>query len=163
MDKRKRKVAVDGKAGRKVELIRNRLMRFLITILLLLVSSFTFAQSSLKDAVAKFDAAVTSKDTIALKQLLHDDLSYGHSNAWIETKSDLMKNLYNGKLSYSKVETKDLNITESGDHANVRSTTEIEYLLDGKEGKLKLHVLQVWIKTNKGWQLIARQSAKLEK
>lgn len=108
------------------------------------------------------DVALVTKDTVVLKQVLHEDLSYGHSNAWIETKKDLMKNLYNGKLSYSKVETKELKIAEGSTHANVRSTTEIEYLLYGKEGKLKLHVLQVWIKTNKGWQLLARQSAKLE-
>lgn len=139
-------------------------MKFFITILLLfLISSFTFAQSSLKDAVSKLNAALIAKDTIVLKELLHDDLSYGHSNAWIETKNDLLKHLYNGKLSYSKVETKETNIAETSNHANVRSTTEIEYVLDGKEGKLKLHVLQVWVKTNKGWQLLARQSVKLEK
>ena len=129
----------------------------------MLISSFTFAQSSLKEAVTKLNVALVLKDTAVLKQLLHDDLSYGHSNAWIETKTDLMKNLYNGKLSYGKVETKELTISESGNHANVRSTTEIEYLLDGKEGKLKLHVLQVWIRTNNRWQLLARQSTKLER
>jgi len=138
-------------------------MKFRLTILLLLISSFTFAQSSLKEAVTKLNVALVLKDTAVLKQLLHDDLSYGHSNAWIETKTDLMKNLYNGKLSYGKVETKELTISESGNHANVRSTTEIEYLLDGKEGKLKLHVLQVWIRTNNRWQLLARQSTKLER
>jgi len=96
-----------------------------------------------------------------LKQILHNDLSYGHSNAWVEIKKEMLANLYNGKISYKKIETKDLKWTAAKDHANVRSTDEIEYTLDGKEGKLKLHVLQVWVKTNKGWQLLARQSTKL--
>jgi hypothetical protein len=52
--------------------------------------------------------------------------------------------------------------TTNKDFANVRSTTEIEYLLDGKEGKLKLHVLQVWVKTNKGWQLLAKAKHEVE-
>jgi hypothetical protein len=137
-------------------------LKKLLIILLLFVSSVSFAQTSfLKEAVAKLDKALVAKDTVLLKQILHKDISYGHSNAWVEGKEDLMANLYNGKLTYQKIETKDLKWTTNKDFANVRSTTEIEYLLDGKEGKLKLHVLQVWVKTNKGWQLLARQSTKL--
>jgi len=134
----------------------------LLIILLLFVSNVSLAQPSfLKDAVAKFDNALITKDTVVLKQILHKDLSYGHSNAWVETKKDMVENLYNGKISYKKIETSDLKWTASNDWANVRSTAEIEYMLDGKEGKLKLHVLQVWVKTKKGWQLLARQSTKI--
>lgn len=137
-------------------------MRKLLIISLLFVSSVSVAQTSfLKEAVAKLDKALVAKDTVVLKQILHKDLSYGHSNAWVEGKKDLMANLYNGKLTYQKIATKDLKWTTNKDCAIVRSTTEIEYLLDGKEGKLKMHVLQVWVKTNKGWQLLARQSTKL--
>ena len=129
-----------------------------------LVFGNAVAQTSfLKDAVSKFDRALVLKDTVVLKQLLHKNLSYGHSNAWLETKTELLKNLYNGKLGYFKIESKDLQWTATKDWANVRSTAEIKYLLDGKEGELKLHVLQVWIKTNKGWQMISRQSTKMDK
>lgn len=127
----------------------------------LLFGNATAQTSFLKDAVAKFDKALVTKDTIVLKQILHKDLSYGHSNAWVETKSELIKNLYNGKLSYHKIESKDIKWAATKDWANVRSTAEIKYLLDGKEGELKLHVLQVWLKTNKGWQLVSRQSTKI--
>ena len=137
-------------------------MKKLLIILLLFVSNVSLAQPSfLKDAVAKFDNALITKDTVVLKQILHKDLSYGHSNAWVETKKEMVENLYNGKISYKKIETSDLKWTASNDWANVRSTAEIEYMLDGKEGKLKLHVLQVWVKTKKGWQLLARQSTKI--
>ncbi|MFN2457777.1 MAG: nuclear transport factor 2 family protein [Chitinophagaceae bacterium] len=138
-------------------------MKTFFTILFFLVCSITHAQTSfLKDAVSKLDKALVSKDTIILKQLLHKDVSYGHSNAWIETKIDIIKNLYNGKISYSTIGNRDFTWTMSKDWAKVRSTADIEYTLDGKDGKLKLHVLQVWLKTNKGWQLLARQSTKIE-
>lgn len=133
-----------------------------LTILFLLISSFTFAQTSfLKDAVAKLDKALMVKDTVVLKQLLHKDLTYGHSNGWVETKTDVIKDLFSGKLAYSKIESKDVKWTVTNDVSTMRSTTEISYLLDGKPGELKLHVLQVWLKTNKGWQLLSRQSTKL--
>ena len=137
-------------------------MRTLLIAGLLFVSSFTSAQSSfLKDAVAKLDKALIAKDTVVLKQLLHKDLSYGHSNGWVETKADVMKDLVTGKLAYTKIESKEVKWTVTNDVSTMRSTTEVSYQLDGKPGELKLHVLQVWLKTNKGWQLLSRQSTKL--
>jgi hypothetical protein len=137
-------------------------MKIVVTILFLFVYSLSLAQTSfLKEAMAKLDKALIAKDTITLKQLLHKDLSYGHSNAWVETKEDVIKNLISGKLAYSKIESKDFLWTASKDWATVRTTSAINYLLDGEEGTLQLHVMQCWLKTNKGWQLIARQSTKL--
>lgn len=137
-------------------------MKKLLIISLFFVSYVSFGQSSsLTEAVDNLDKALVAKDTAVLKQILHKDLSYGHSNAWVETKKELLEDLFNGKLNYRKIETTDIKWTANKDFASVRSTTEVEYLLDGKEGKLKLHVLQVWVKANKGWQLLARQSTKL--
>jgi len=137
-------------------------MKIVVTILFLFVYSLSLAQTSfLKEAMAKLDKALIAKDTITLKQLLHKDLSYGHSNAWVETKEDVIKDLISGKLAYSKIESKDFLWTASKDWATVRTTSAINYLLDGEEGTLQLHVMQCWLKTNKGWQLIARQSTKL--
>jgi hypothetical protein len=137
-------------------------MKIVVTILYLFVYSLSLAQTSfLKEAVAKLDKALITKDTAILKQLLHKDLSYGHSNAWVETKTDVIKDLISGKLAYSKIKSKDFLWTASKDWATVRTTSTINYLLDGEEGTLQLHVMQCWLKTNKGWQLIARQSTKL--
>ena len=137
-------------------------MKKCITILFLFISSFSFAQTSfLKDAVAKLDKALITKDTVVLKQLLHKDVTYGHSNGWVETKADVINDLVSGKLSYHNIESKDGKWTVTNTVSTMRSTTEISYQMDGKPGALRLHVLQVWLKTNKGWQLIARQSTKL--
>ena len=73
-----------------------------------LSSAICFAQTSfLKEAVIKLDKALIAKDTAVLKQLLHKDLSYGHSNGWVETREDVFKDLVNGKLAYNKI---DINI-----------------------------------------------------
>ena len=137
-------------------------MRILLFVTLLFVHTAVFAQTSfLKEAVSKLDKALVSKDTVTLKQLLHKNLSYGHSNAWVENKQEVISDLVSGKLSYLKIESRDQKWETDKDWATVRSTTEIRFKLDGKEGELKMHVLQVWMKTNKGWQLLARQSTKL--
>ncbi len=66
-----------------------------------------------------------------------------------------------GKLDYNKIDSKDLQWIVNKDWATVRSTAEVDFILDAKPANLKLHIMQVWLKTNKGWQMIARQSTKL--
>ena len=135
--------------------------KLFLAILICSLPFFSFAQTSfLKDAVAKLDKALIAKDTNVLKQLLHKDLSYGHSNGWVETKADVIKDLGSGKLAYNNINTKNTTWTVTNTVATMRNSTDINYELDGKPGELNLHVLQVWLKTNKGWQLLARQSTK---
>jgi len=136
--------------------------KFFLVILICSLPFFSFAQTSfLKDAVAKLDKALIAKDTNVLKQLLHKDLSYGHSNGWVETKADVIKDLVNGKLAYNKINTNNTTWTITNTVATMRNSSDINFELDGKPGELHLHVFQVWLKTNKGWQLLARQSTKL--
>lgn len=137
-------------------------MKAVLSFLFFLICIAGSAQTSfLKEAVVKLDKALLAKDTNTLKQLLHKEVSYGHSNAWIQTKTQVMNDFASGKILYSKIEQKDQVWQAAKDWATVRSTTMVDYLLEGKPGSLKMHVLQVWLKTNKGWQLLARQSTKL--
>lgn len=139
------------------------MMKAAATILFLLVSLSGIGQTSyLKDAVAKLDAALIKKDVATLNQLLHDDLTYGHSNGWAENKKEVVKNLVSNKLTYKSIKHKDLKWTVSDRFVSLRSTSNIDYILDGKAGSLHLHVLQVWTRgSGNRWQLIARQSTKL--
>jgi hypothetical protein len=137
-------------------------MRIFIAILTLFISSFSFGQTSfLKDAVSKLDKALIEKDTVTLKQLLHRNVTYGHSNGWVETKEDVIKDLASGKLVYYTIKSDSLAWKTEANWASVRSKTKAEVSVNGNKIELNLHILEVWLKTNKGWQLIARQSTKL--
>jgi len=137
-------------------------MRVRITIFILLISSFSFGQTPfLRDAVSKLDKALISKDTTTLKQLLHKNVTYGHSNGWVETREDVIKDLVSGKLAYYSIQSDSLTWKAEANWASVRSKTKAEVGVNGNRMELNLHVLEVWLKTNKGWQLIARQSTKL--
>jgi hypothetical protein len=137
-------------------------MKLRITILVLFISSFSFGQTSfLKDAVSKLDKALMEKDTATLKQLLHKNLTYGHSNGWVETKDDVIKDLGSGKLVYHTIKSDSITWKTDANWASMRSKTTVEVSLNSNRMELNLHILEVWLKTNKGWQLIARQSTKL--
>lgn len=116
----------------------------------------------LKDAMQKLDKALLQKDEVVLKSVLHNDLSYGHSNGWIQSKDDILNDFKSGKLTYNNLENNSSAIVRiNKKYATVKTNTNAEGSVNGTAFKLTLHVMQFWIKTKKGWQLIARQSAKL--
>src|ERR1044071_5329269 len=119
-------------------------MKLKLTILFVLLFSIVNAQTSfLKDAAAKFEKALVTKDTVVLKQLLHNDVTYGHSNAWVQTKREVINDLFNGKLNYTNIQSSDLKWKTEKDWATLRSTTKINYTMNSTPGELNLHVLQV--------------------
>ena len=133
-------------------------------VLFLLIAKSSFAQIDsigLKNAMQQLDKALLQKDETVLRSVLHDDLSFGHSNGWIQSKSDILNDFTSGKLTYNKIENNSSAIVKiSKQYATVKTNTNAEGTVNGTAFKLTLHIMQFWIKTKKGWQLIARQSAK---
>ena len=134
-------------------------------VLFLFTTQNSFAQIDsvgLKNAMQQLDKALLQKDETVLKSVLHKDLSYGHSNGWIQSKSDILNDFASGKLTCSKIENNSSAIIViNKDYATVKTNTNAEGAVNGTAFNLKLHIMQFWIKTKKGWQLIARQSTKL--
>jgi hypothetical protein len=125
-------------------------------------SSFAQIDSvGLKNAMQQLDKALLQKDEKTLQTVLHKEVSYGHSNGWIQNKNDILNDFTSGKLIYNKLENNSSAIvTISKKYATVKTNTNAEGAVNGTAFNLKLHIMQFWIKTKKGWQLIARQSAK---
>jgi hypothetical protein len=140
-------------------------MRIIVAICLFFSSLFAVAQAdsiSLKEAMIKLDKALLEKNYSTLQSVLHKDVSYGHSNGWVENKTDISNDLKTGKLVYNKIENSEMKIVSMGKKwATVRTNTEAAGSVNGTAFQLKLHVLQVWMNTKRGWQLLARQSTKL--
>lgn len=141
-------------------------IRFILAICLTFVATLAFAQAdsiSLKAAMSGLDKALVSKDEKTLTELLNRDVSYGHSNGWVQNKTDIINDLKSGKLAYDKIENISSMIAAiNDDWATVRTNTNAEGKVNGNAFQFKLHILEVWLKTNAGWQLLARQSTKLQ-
>jgi len=138
--------------------------RLLLGFIVLFFINSSFAQVDsvgLKDAMQQLDKALLQKDETVLKSILHKDLGFGHSNGWIQTRTDILNDFTSGKLTYHKIENNSSAIVViSKKYATVKTNTNAEGVVNGTAFKLTLHIMQFWIKTKKGWQLIARQSAK---
>jgi len=141
-------------------------LRFFLTIFLFFGTTVAVAQIdsvSLKEAVSNLDKALINKDEKTLTRLLNEEVSYGHSNGWVQNKAEIINDLKSGKLAYTKIENESVTIaTINKQWATVRTNTDAEGKApNGNAFQLKLHVLEVWLKTKNGWELIARQGTKL--
>lgn len=141
-------------------------MRYILICVLFFGVSESFAfqpprRHIVDSAVAELDRALLNKDTTYLKNLIDDRATYGHSNGWIETKSDVVNDLYNGKLTYQQIKTTEVKVEYNRKLAIVRTKADVDVLVNNAPVHVKLSILQVWRMRHKRWELIARQSAKI--
>jgi hypothetical protein len=91
----------------------------------------------------QLDKALLQKDETVLRSVLHDDLSFGHSNGWIQSKSDILNDFTSGKLTYNKIENNSSAIVKiSKQYATVKTNTNAEGAVNGTAFKLTLHIMQ---------------------
>ena len=136
-----------------------------LTILFFFLVSFVNAQTDeekLINTVKEFHQALVSKNTVSINQQTDKAVSYGHSNGWIQTKFDLIKDFERGYISYQSFKEDSITVAINGNMANVRFVADITATLNGATtvNNYHLRVLEVWVKKSKRWVLFARQAVK---
>jgi len=117
-----------------------------------------------KEVLAAMDAwkqAVMKKDRAALEKILHEDLSYSHSNGKNETKADVLQAVANGKAVVEAIDFTDSTVRVYGKTALVKGKVDIRNNVDGKTTTAHLDILHVLVKGPQGWQLVGRQATRL--
>lgn len=138
-------------------------MKSTFTILLSLIVVCTDAQTDeekLTTTVKEFHQALVDKNTVSINQQTDKALTYGHSNGWIETKADVIKDLETGYLKYNSFKEDSIAILINGNVASVRFRADINVTLKDTTSTFHLKVLEVWVKKGKRWVLFARQAVK---
>ena len=122
------------------------------------------AQSEQQEVVMmkmlELKTALIQKDSVSLSKLLADDVSYGHSNGWVQTKAQLIRDVMSGVQDYKTIEPSNLNIRVYENTAVVTMQSKSNMIFQGKPLDLSMNILLVWVKKNNDWKLIARQSVK---
>ena len=105
--------------------------------------------------------ALLSKDSVALSNLLADDVTYGHSSGLIQTKTELIRSIVSGEQDYKSIEPSNM-IVRIYDNAGVVNTkVKASVIYQGKPIDLNMAVTFTWVKINGEWKLVARQAVKL--
>lgn len=118
-------------------------------------------EANVAEAVEAFNQAMINPDTETFSNLVSDGLSYGHSGGVIQNKDEFLDDIVNGTFKFLTPANEDQTIDIVGDNAIVRHIFTSEITNDGVPGELRIGNLQVWVKEQGEWKLLARQAYKL--
>lgn len=138
-------------------------MRGILIACMMLVVLPAFSQTDeekLTTTLKEFHQALVKGNTVSINQQTDKSLSYGHSNGWVETKNDMIKNLETGYMKYVSYREDSIQVMMNGNMANVRFVADIAARLNGNDGNYHLKVLEVWVRKGKRWLLFARQAVR---
>lgn len=142
-------------------------MRIILIASLFVISFGASAQSSKEAEVWKrvealSNAVFATKDSTTMKDLVSNQLTYGHSGGNVEDKQAMVHNASVSKTVYKNSELEKLSIDVDKKSAVVRHTFRaISVDEKGTESPLNLSLLQVWKKEGGKWRLWARQAVKI--
>ena len=137
-------------------------MKILLSFLLLF--NISLQSQNQKEAISRIETkryeAMTTKDTNYLKFILADDLVYTHSNGLVESKSEFIQSIIDGKIVYGKIGIKEQKVRCYDRTAIINGVLHVEGSLNGKEFSIDLRYTNVYIK-NTDWKLVTWQSLKI--
>jgi ketosteroid isomerase-like protein len=119
----------------------------------------TGQEGAVSAAVEALRKAMVAGDRAALQQLAADELTYGHSSNRLENKAEFVEALASGKSGFSAIELSDQTVSIIDNVALARHG--FVGTRKGGGDQLRLMVLQVWLKRQEQWKLVARQAARL--
>lgn len=108
---------------------------------------------------ARFQAQV-AQDTLALAELLHDELYYLHSNGLVESKQDFIRSVASGKIVYQTMEPQNSQLRRYGKMAILTGLVQVVGLYQGNTFELGLYYTSVYRKKRGKWYLVSWQSTK---
>ncbi len=124
------------------------------------LKSLEFDVQGVDLAVKSLQKAMINADSLALRNLTCEELTYGHSNGMIEGRESFISSLVSKKLDIVSLDIKDQDITVKGDVAWVRYNMISDIVSNGTASNVNIKMLLVWTKEQGQWKLLARQAVK---
>ena len=111
---------------------------FLISFVFGFSQNYSKKEKTLLSQVSKLDSLMENNNSKIL-ELFSDDVSFGHSNGWIQNKEDFKTDFESGKVKYQSVkqtELKEFKIKNK--FANIRRIIAVKGLYKNETFEMKL-------------------------
>ena len=139
---------------------------FVLAVVFACMSIAAMAQTKSELAVAAsvetLKNAMISGDSVALKNIASEKLSYGHSGGHVEGRDEFVRKIASGKSDFVTIDLKEQTISVSGNVAIVRHILNATTNDSGKPGEVHLRVMYVFQKEGKQWKMLGRQAVKMQ-
>ena len=138
----------------------------------LLVSNFMVAQNNaisklksepkLQENIRLLDFYMKNNDSKILG-LLSEEVSFGHSNGWVQNFADFKADFESKKVSYTSIEQTDFSeFKRNRKTVSLRRKVKVSGIYKIYDFKMTLSVLEIWVKKGKSWKLWSRQATELK-
>ncbi|MBB4806941.1 hypothetical protein HNP38_002237 [Chryseobacterium defluvii] len=95
--------------------------------------------------------------------ILCPDVSFGHSNGWVQNLQDFQKDFSSKKVVYKNIEQTELSeIKKYKNMVSIRRKIKVAGTYKGQDFGMKLALLEIWMKKNSIWKLWSRQSVEIK-
>ena len=116
----------------------------------------------LQNAVHRLHLALVMKNNKAIKKLVSQRIQYAHSNGWMETRKEMLKNLRNGTLTYKSIKLDKIETAIDDKMGLVKSKGQFVVIMGNSVLEFQLKVTQIWEWKRRKWVLMSRQSVKVD-
>lgn len=141
-------------------------MRSLLTCLLIFFTFNLIAQNKVQRQLEAIEnqrfEAMVKKDTAFLQTALADDLTYTHSNGFVENKAQHIENIKAGTIEYRSMQPESANIQVYKKTAVINGFVKVSGVYKDTEFNIRLRYMDVYIKKRGKWRLAAWQSVKVD-
>jgi hypothetical protein len=139
-------------------------LKFIIVFLSIATFSFSQDEKGRMEIMMKMltlKNALVAKDSVALSKVLADDVTYGHTNAMIQTKAEFIRDVVSLVQDYKSIEPSEMKIRVYDNTAIVNMNAKVVMNYQSQALELNMKIAFTWIKKDKDWQLVARQAVKM--
>ena len=118
------------------------------------------AESEFRSLEARRFQAMVEADVPALENLLSDDLVYTHATGWRQNKAEFLASIRAGEIKYHSITSDNVKARVYGNTAVLTGTVTIKARTQGQELSVELLYLEIFVKQDGRWQLVAWQSTR---
>ena len=143
------------------------------TIFFFLISISLYAQENkaiselknepkLQENIQLLDFYMKNNDSKIL-ELLSEEVSFGHSNGWVQNFDDFKKDFESKKVVYKSIEQTDFSeFKRNRKTASLRRKIKVAGIYKVYDFEMTLSLLEIWVKKGKSWKLWSRQAIELK-
>jgi len=114
-------------------------------------------QQILKDRFREYTEALIKRDLAALDKIWSEGYMFSIGRGEFLTKKDRVENIKSGATQFDSIRREDEEIRVFGDTAVVTGRVVLKVVYSGKESSGPYRFMNVWVKMQGRWQIVANQ------
>lgn len=124
--------------------------------------NYSKQEKQLLSQIRKLDSLMQNNDSKIL-ELFEKDVSFGHSNGWIQNLDDFKQDFSSKKVVYKEIKQTEVSeIKKFKNTFSIRRKIKVSGLYKNQGFEMNLALLEIWIKNKSVWKLWSRQSVEIK-